>query len=100
MLPRYFCTLQHLGIGGICRNTGKLNDVFPGFAQALHDFVIDAIFLDGAAAVDKHYRLPVAAGKTGQVLFDTTLSEKSFCCVLKNKVIHGYFPFCNLLPTS
>ena len=49
--PRAFL---HFGIRRVRHDAGELDDILAIFLQRLHHFIIDAVFLDGSAAISEH----------------------------------------------
>ena len=59
VLPGQSRAFQHLGIGGVRHDTRELHHLFFRRSERTHDLLIDAVSLDGAAAIGQHYRLAV-----------------------------------------
>ena len=89
--------LQHLGVGRVGRDAAELDDVLAaGFQNAAH-LVVNAVALDGAAAVTEHHVLTVSAHLAGEIFLHTALAEIGFRRVFKNEVVHNLCASCLLL---
>ena len=82
-------SLQNLLVGGVGHDAGKLGDILPGFAEAFHHLVIDAVLLDGASAIAEQDIFSVVLGKAAEIFPDAALAEKGLGGIFKDEVIHN-----------
>ncbi len=88
LLPCQSRALLDLGIGGVGHDAGELHHGLSSIGEDAGHFVIDAVALDGAAAVGQHHRIAVLADKEVQILLHTALSEEGFGGILENEIVH------------
>ena len=88
ILPCQSRALLYLSIGGVGHDAWELHNGLSGGGKDAGHFVIDAVALDGAAAVGQHHRIAVLADKAVQILLHTALSKEGLGGVLKNEIVH------------
>lgn len=82
--------LQHLIQRRVRHDAAELDDLNAGFLQDGRDFIVDAVLLDGAAAVAHQDLRAVLLGQLRQVLGDNALAEVDFGAVLKYEIVHCF----------
>ena len=87
-----FGSLLHLGVSGIGHDAGKLHDVLIRALQNTAHLIVDAVTLDGAAAIGQQYIGAVMADHAAQILLYTALSKDGLRGIFKNKVVHVRSP--------
>ena len=90
--------LLNLGIGCMGGDARKLHDRLACGVQDAGDFIIDAIGLDGAAAVGQQDGAGLF-GQAGEVFLDAAPAKVDFCMILKDKVVHEKGPCREIQPS-
>ena len=74
-LARQAHPLLDLGVGGVGHDAGELDHVLVGLREQPHDRIVDAVALDGPAAVGEHDGLADLGELRGQRALEGALAE-------------------------
>ena len=89
VVPGQLGALFHLFPSGVGHDAGELSDCLAGLLQNAGDLVVDAVALDGTAAIGQQDIGAIGGQNAGQVLFRRPFAEIDFSWVFVNKVFHG-----------
>ena len=93
MITAKFRTFLDFGISRIAHDALKLRDLFALFLKKCHDFIIDAVAFDAAAAISQQDVFAIFRKLSVKSLFRCLFTKIILCRIGENEVFHVYHPF-------